>query len=440
MSKNKKYFGTDGIRGKYGEKLTDELAYKCGNVLGKRAAGGKIILGRDTRESGEALVKGIKEGVKDAGGTVIDLGIVSTPAVAYVTEVEGAKYGIVISASHNPKEYNGIKLFNGEGRKLTDDEELAVEKDIDGGLYFGSEGKEKHGAAELEQYYGLLKKVGGDLSGIKVGLDCANGAASMSAARIFAELGAEVTAINAEGDGKRINEHSGALYPEVICRVVAEQKLDIGFSFDGDADRVLCSDENGRLVDGDAIIYIIAVKLKNEGRLNGNLAVGTHHTNMGVEQSLAEKGIRLERTDIGDHYVAERMREKDSLVGGEQSGHIILREFSGTGDGLLTALYLTSVLKNSGKRISELADNKVFPQVNLTIECADNKKVVADADVQEAARQVSKRLEGKGRLLLRASGTEPKIRIMTECDSYETGKAEAEWLKSFIEQKLGLKK
>ena len=183
MSKNKKYFGTDGIRGKYGEKLTDELAYKCGNVLGKRAAGGKIILGRDTRESGEALVKGIKAGVKDAGGTVIDLGIVSTPAVAYVTEVEGAKYGIVISASHNPKEYNGIKLFNGEGRKLTDDEELAVEKDIDGGLYFGSEGKEKHGAAELEQYYGLLKKVGGDLSGIKVGLDCANGAASMSAAR-----------------------------------------------------------------------------------------------------------------------------------------------------------------------------------------------------------------------------------------------------------------
>lgn len=417
----KKYFGTDGIRGKYGKDLTDEIAYYTGNCIGKMANGGMVVIGRDTRLSGTPLFVQIAKGVLDAGSQVIDLGVISTPAVAYITSLIYAKFGIVISASHNPKEYNGIKIFNHEGRKLLDSEEAEIEEVIDKkakylsadrGLLFSNQDA-------VEKYFHLIKRVAGDLKGLKIVLDCANGAVSLFAPRLFSELGAEVVSYYDQGDGSIINQNCGALYPEVIAKKVVENNADLGFCFDGDADRLIAVNNKGEIVDGDSIIYIIAKHLNAQGRLNKNSAVGTLHTNMGVEKSLNKLGINLFRTDIGDHYVMEKMVADDLLVGGEQSGHIILREFINTGDGLLTAMYLARLVKETGRNLSELDDSMHFTQVNINIVTEYKKQIMQDENLNMLKDNLSKQIEGKGRILLRASGTEPKVRIMVEGDSID---------------------
>ena len=418
----KKYFGTDGIRGRYGKELTDEIAYFTGNCIGKMASGGLVVIGRDTRLSGTAIFVQIAKGVLDAGSQVIDLGVISTPAVAYITSMIYAKFGIVISASHNPKEYNGIKIFNHEGRKLLDSEEEEIENFIDkkGKFFNPDRGLLFQNQDAIEKYFHLVKKAAGnDLSGLKVVLDCANGAVSLFAPRLFSELGAEVVSYFDSGDGAMINHNCGALFPEVVASKVVENNADLGFCFDGDADRIIAVNKKGEIVDGDSIIYIISKYLKEQGRLNKDSAVGTLHTNMGVEKSLNKLGIKLFRTDIGDHYVMEKMVNDDLLVGGEQSGHIILREFINTGDGLLTAMYLAHLVKITGKMLDELDDSEHFVQVNVNVVTEHKKEIMNDEGLLKLKKELEKKIEGKGRILLRASGTEPKVRIMVEGDSRE---------------------
>ena len=436
MSYIKKYFGTDGIRGKYGELITEGLAYRLGNTLGRDAK--KIVVGRDTRWHGEPLSHAFMLGVTDAGCDVISLGIVTTPAVAYVTKAEKAKYGVVVSASHNPIEYNGLKIFSTYGAKLTDKEEQAIEICMDGEKYFAKDsGKKISGSVKLEEYYSVLRTVGGDLTGMRIGLDCANGAVSLSAGALFRSLGASVIVSNDVFNGENINDGCGALHPDAIAKTVKDNGLDVGFAFDGDADRIIGSDENGNIINGDDIIYAVAVELFKRGKLYGNTAVGTYHTNLGMEKSLNELGIKLVRTDIGDHFVAEKMRKEGYRIGGEQSGHIILGNYSDTGDGLLVALYLANLVRRNGVNVSKLLDHETYPQVNYDIITKNNREIVALDEVQKLKLGIERELEGRGRILLRASGTEPKIRIMAECRDTELAKDVADRIRTHIEDIVG---
>lgn len=434
----KKYFGTDGIRGVYGKFLTDEIAYFTGNYIGKYSQGKNIAIGRDTRPSGPAILDSLAKGITDAGANVVDLGVISTPAVSFVAEThETTNFGIVISASHNPKEYNGIKIFNNQGRKLIDEEEAEIEDFIDQKEAFLAlkKGTVTFDNKLVEDYEKLLKKTADfNLEGIKVAIDCSNGATSGYAKRIFEELGATVYSYFDEGDGENINNNCGALYPEVVAKKALEVGADIAFSFDGDADRIIAVDKNGKTVDGDSIIYIVGCYLKNKNKLSKDSVVGTKHTNMGVEHSLKEKGIKLFRTDIGDHYVMEKLLEDDLLVGGEQSGHIILREFINTGDGLLTALYLSKICAELGKGLEDLDDSKHYPQININVISEFKDEIMKSKKLDDKKCDLEEKLVGKGRILLRKSGTEPKIRIMVECDDHDFGLSIANELKATVEE------
>ncbi len=437
---NKRYFGTDGIRGVYGEGLTDEIAYMVGNFLGYSSIGGKIVIGRDTRVSGGAISAELIRGATDAGATVVDLAITSTPSVAYVTSHIGANYGIVVSASHNPAKYNGIKIFNYDGRKLTDIEEVEIETHIDGKtpVYAETKGAVSDGKKYLELYQNEIKTLIGSLAGLKVVLDCSNGAVSDYAPRLFRELGAEVFSYNDAGDGAHINENCGAVYPSFAAQKVLEDKADVGFSFDGDADRVIAVNKKGQVVDGDSIIYVVAKCLKAENRLTGDRVVGTVMSNLGVEECLKKMGVSMVRTDVGDHYVMEEMLRDGALVGGENSGHIILREFSNTGDGVLAGLYLCKLMCSTGKDLSKLDDSLHFPQVLLNIVTEKKKEIMTDADLKKFIEAKEQELAMQGRILLRASGTEPKIRIMAECFDRDLAEQTANEIKSYIEEHFSL--
>jgi len=435
-----KYFGTDGIRGIYGQDLTDDMAYMTGNFLGYSSAGGSIVIGRDSRLSGEAIANKIIAGIIDAGGNVINLGVTSTPSVAFVTTLTNSNYGIVITASHNPAEYNGIKVFNYDGRKLSNIECVEIETHIDNQkpIVADIKGVVEDGQKYIDTYLDDLKKLIGSLDGLKVVLDCANGALSKYAPKLFKELGATVYAFNDTGDGRIINDNCGALYPQNTANKVLELKADIGFSYDGDADRLIAINNKGEIVDGDSIIYMVAKQLKEEGRLEGNIVVGTIMSNLGVEKSLNNIGIDMVRTDVGDHFVIEEMLRNKSLVGGENSGHIILKEFSNTGDGLLASLYLCKLMEKTGKNISELDDSVHFPQVMVNIKTAKKKEIMADAKVKEFIDGVIKELGNHGRALLRASGTEPKIRIMAECFDAKLAEETVANIKKFLEENFEL--
>ncbi|MEG2540860.1 MAG: phosphoglucosamine mutase [Clostridia bacterium] len=431
---SKKYFGTDGIRGIYGETLTDEIAFLCGNFLGYSSDGGTIVIGRDNRESGENLSRALTNGITAAGANVVDLGIVSTPCVAFVTTDIKANYGIVISASHNPYQYNGIKVFNFDGRKLTDIEEVEIEAHIDNKQTITAEhtGKLFDGAKQVKIYIDDLCKMIGDLKGLKVVLDCSNGAVAKYAPAIFEQLGADVVSFNTSADGKKINDGCGALYPEFCAKKVLENKADVGFSYDGDADRLIAVNGKGEVVNGDSIIYMIGKRLKEENKLNGDAVVGTLYTNLGVEQSLEKLGIKLLRTDVGDHYVVERMMRGDYLVGGEQSGHIILREFSNTGDGILASLYLCKLMKETKRNLAELDDSVHFPQKSINIITKRKAEIMNDTDLKKYVVSIENELGSRGRILMRASGTEPKIRIMVECYDKDIAEEKAKKIESYV--------
>ncbi len=427
-----KYFGTDGFRGKANETLTAKHAFEVGRFLGwhytqKKGERARIVIGKDTRRSGYMFEYALAGGIVSSGADAYLLHVTTTPSVAYCVRTEGFDCGIMISASHNPYYDNGIKLFNAQGEKMDDETTQAVEDYLDGKIptapYATEEkiGRTVDFAAGRNRYIGYLISLGiYSFKGWKVGLDCANGSAWNIAKSVFDALGATTFVMGAEPDGTNINAGVGSTHIQALQKFVKENKLDIGFAYDGDADRCLCVDENGALVDGDQIMYAYARYMKENGKLVNNMLVATVMSNFGLFKALEEAGIAYEKTAVGDRFVYEKMSEGGYALGGEQSGHIIFSKYACTGDGILTSLKIMQALIDKKTTLSALvAPMKVYPQVLKNVRVKDKAKARADAQVQAAADRVAERLGLSGRILVRESGTEPVLRVMVEAESTE---------------------
>ena len=416
------FFGTDGLRGKVNEDLTQNIAYKIGNALSILKENPKVIIGSDTRISNTYLTLAVANGAMSGGAKVIDVGVVPTAGIAYITRMTSADFGIVISASHNSGEYNGIKVFDKNGYKLSDKEEEKIERcfireKVNDFPNIGTY-EQDFTLAKLYRNY-LISSSQNSLKGKTIVLDCALGAAHRFAREVFRKLGANVIASNCVNDGMKINDNCGALYPENLIKRVFRYKADMGFAFDGDADRIIAVDEKGKIIDGDMIIFGIAKYLKSLGKLKKDTVVGTSHTNMAIEEELKKCGIDLIRTDIGDKYVLMKLLEKDLSLGGEQSGHVILKDYATTGDGILTAIILANMLINKGVSMSEALEIELYPQVNKNVVVSDKLRIMNSEELLKAMTAYNTELSGKGRLMIRASGTEPKIRVMVESKDRE---------------------
>ena len=426
-----KYFGTDGFRGEAGVNLTSDHAYKIGKFIGwyygaRKDRKARIVIGKDTRRSSYMFEYSIVAGITSTGADAYMLHVTTTPSVAYVTRVDSFDCGVMISASHNPFYDNGIKLINGRGEKMDDETTAAIEAYLDGDYAaLGLEGDlplatgEKLGeivdfVSGRNRYVGyLISLASHSYKNMRVGLDCANGSAWNIARTVFEALGAKTYVINAEPDGLNINRNAGSTHIDNLRRFVLENHLDVGFAYDGDADRCLAVDEKGELVDGDKIIYIFGKKLKREGHLAGNKVVTTIMSNIGLYKALDEEDIEYEKTNVGDRFVYENMAQNGYVVGGEQSGHIILSKYATTGDGILTSIELMEAMMDSKQTLSRLCAPVVtYPQVLKNVRVADKQAVRENARVQEAIREVEAKIDG--RVLVRESGTEPLIRVMTE--------------------------
>ena len=406
------YFGTDGLRGIYGEEITPSIAFKCGNSLSRFCKNKKVIIGKDPRVTGDILTFSVANGLMQNGIDVIDVGLVPTPAIAYLTKCMECDYGIVISASHNPPMYNGIKIFDSEGYKISESIENSIERKFMSPCSepFYNIGRYKYRPNLIQKYIKNIVSNIGDLKGLKIVIDCGNGASSKIAKEIFKNLNASVIMMNYKTDGISINDDCGALYPQSMAQMVRQEKADLGVAFDGDADRIYACDENGNLVDGDDILYVLARYFKDK---NGYV-VGTSLSNKGFENALNKKGINLLRADVGDKYVIEIMKNKNILLGGEPSGHIIVKSYSTTGDGILTGLLLSNIIKKSCKPLSKLIDYKKFPQVNINVTTIDKYRILNSEKLSSAILELQQEFKNKGRVLVRASGTENKVRIMCE--------------------------
>lgn len=414
----RKLFGTDGIRGKaYQYPITIEIAEKLGYAVSalSKKENPNIVIGRDTRVSGTDLEKAAAKGIQKAGGNAILLGILPTPAVAFLTKKLKADAGIMISASHNPAEDNGLKVFSSEGFKMEDEEEEQIEK-----LMFAEQKEKKQGnilfhEKAKEEYAEFVKKsFEGRMEGIKLVLDCANGAACTVAGDIFSSLGAEVIAINNCEDGSKINCSCGALHPEALKEEVKKQKADIGIALDGDADRIIAVDEKGNELDGDFLLSICASLMKKSNKLKHNTVIATVMSNAGFDELMKIEGINVIKTNVGDKYVIEEMKSKGYNLGGEQSGHIIFSDYSTTGDGILCGIQIIKAMKESKKPLSVLAGKlKKYPQILINVPVKE-KKEIKSLNSYSLIQKAEKELEGKGRVLVRYSGTEPLLRVMVE--------------------------
>ena len=418
-----KYFGTDGFRGRANETLRLEHAVKIGEFLGRYFAKTtkvpKIVIGKDTRISSYMLEYGLAAGIASAGGDAYLMHVTTTPSVSYVTKNNGFNCGVMITASHNPYHDNGIKIINNNGDKMGDEFLQDIERYIAGELGLSRAGEPGRCVDYLtgrNSYISYLSTIpGNSFCGYKIGLDCANGASFAIARNVFSILGADVFIMSNQPDGRNINVDCGSTHPEALQRYVVENRLDIGFAFDGDADRCLMVDEKGNLIDGDGIMYIIGTYLKEHGRLNKNTVVATVMSNIGLHRALTNHGIKIVTTDVGDKYVAQEMFSNGYCIGGEQSGHIILSEHACTGDGILTAITLADILVETKNIASALtAGLDIFPQKLKNIKVADKNRIMGDEKVKEYIEKTNEQFDGNGRLLLRASGTEPLIRIMVE--------------------------
>ncbi len=421
-----RYFGTDGIRGIANSQLTPLTAFKLGTALGKylRETDTRptVIIGKDTRMSGDLLEGALTAGLCSMGTDVIPAGVITTPGVAYLTgALDYVSAGIVISASHNPMTDNGIKVFSPKGSKLPDSVEDTLEDYMDAYKTFelveGADvGKVICDNTLGDRYIDFLKRsVPVDITGKKLVLDCANGASSGYAARLFESLGAQVTAINNSPDGININVNCGSLHPEGMCQKVLETGADAGCAFDGDADRVIMADSKGRVVDGDRIMAIYGLSRKRRGSLPADMVVGTVMSNIGLEKALSKEGITLHRSKVGDRYVSEDMDKFGAVIGGEKSGHIMFHEILPSGDGMLTALMIMQVLANENKPLCDLSDEiREYPQLLVNVRVADKTGWDTDPQIAAALAKGEKQLEGRGRIVLRPSGTEQLIRVMAE--------------------------
>ena len=443
----RKYFGTDGIRGIAGESLTADLSFKVGKALGKllteKKEHPKVVIGRDTRISCDMIEQALTAGLTSTGVNVMTVGTIPTPAIAYLTKTIETDSGIMISASHNPYQDNGIKIFGPDGFKLTDEQELEIESLIDNSEKIKNASFEKigkvYGGNELTQKYiqHIKQSITGDLSDIKIALDCANGATTGVAPFIFGDLEADIETIGCQPNGVNINDNVGSTKIETISEFVKENNVDVGFAFDGDGDRVLAVDANGNIVDGDKIMFILAKHLKEQGELKDNMVVSTVMSNIGFYKAIEENGLQSVKTAVGDRYVVEEMRKNDYSLGGEQSGHIVLMNYATTGDGILTAVKLANIIKTSGKSLEELASEvSIYPQKLVNIKVIDKKTAMEDSEILSECEKVEKELEGNGRILLRASGTENLIRVMVEASSDELTDKYCEQVAKIVREKF----
>ena len=447
-----KYFGTDGVRGEANVELTPELAFKLGRfggyVLSQHEEETPLVfVGRDTRISGEMLEHALIAGLLSVGIRVYKLGVIATPGVAYLVRTEKASAGVMISASHNPALDNGIKFFGGDGFKLDDDRELEIEALLDAaedtlprpsaqGLGTVMEYPEG-----LRKYQEFLVSTGVQLEGIHVVLDTANGAASTSARQIFADLGAQLTVIGENPDGLNINDGVGSTHPEHLQEKVKEVGAAIGLAFDGDSDRLIAVDENGEIVDGDKIMYIIGSYLSSKGLLEKNTIVTTVMSNLGFHKALDAKGIQKEITAVGDRYVVEEMRKSGYNLGGEQSGHVVIMDYNTTGDGQLTGVQLTKIMQETGKKLSELAaEVTIYPQklVNIRVENSMKDKAMEVPAIRVIIEKMEAEMAGNGRILVRPSGTEPLLRVMAEAPTHEEVDYYVDTIAAVVQAEIGL--
>lgn len=447
-----KYFGTDGVRGEANVELTPELAFKLGRFGGyvlsqHENERPRVFVARDTRISGEMLEAALVAGLLSVGIEVYQLGVLATPAVSYLVRTEKASAGVMISASHNPALDNGIKFFGNDGFKLDDERELEIEALLDsledtlprpsadglGTLVAYPEG--------LRKYEKFLVSTGQDLGGMKVALDAANGAASTSARSIFLDLNAEISVIGDMPNGLNINDGVGSTHPEALQELVRETGSDIGLAFDGDSDRLIAVDENGQIVDGDKIMFIIGKYLSEKGQLAKNTIVTTVMSNLGFHKALDSEGINKAVTAVGDRYVVEEMRKLGYNLGGEQSGHVIIMDYNTTGDGQLTGVQLTKIMKETGKTLSELASEvTIYPQklVNIRVENSMKDKAMEVAAIADIITKMEDEMAGNGRILVRPSGTEPLLRVMAEAPTHEEVDYYVDTIADVVRREIGI--
>lgn len=425
-----KYFGTDGFRGEANKGLTADHAYKIGRFLGwyysQNGKKAKIVIGKDTRRSSYMFEYSLVGGIVASGADAYLMHVTTTPSVAYIARVDEFDCGIMISASHNPYYDNGIKLINGKGEKMDEATIAEVEKYLDGEMEIPFAERENIGCtvdyvSGRNRYVGYLISLGVySFRGIKVALDCANGASWNIAKSLFDALGAKTLVINNQPDGLNINENAGSTHIEGLQKFVVENGCDVGFAYDGDADRCLCVDEKGNVITGDHILYIYGRYMKDRDKLVGNKVVTTVMSNFGLYKAFDELGIGYEKTKVGDKYVYENMKENGYNIGGEQSGHIIFSKYASTGDGILTSLKMMQAMIGKKKKMSEMYDGFVmYPQVLENVRVADKKAAQDDVEVRAAIKEVEETLGDKGRILVRESGTEPVVRVMVEAETTE---------------------
>ena len=445
-------FGTDGVRGVANSELTPELAFELGkagaHVLSKSKGRPTILIGTDTRISADMLESALSAGILAVGADVITVGVMPTPAVAYLVRHYNADAGVVISASHNPFEYNGIKFFNGQGFKLDDAVEDEIEdiiiRNIEVNKYITGDQLGRHVIADedaAQKYIDfLVASTPMNLKGIKLVLDCANGASYAIAGKVYEALGADVVVIGNSPNGLNINDNCGSTHPERLCEAVVREGAFMGMAYDGDADRLIAVDEQGRIIDGDKVICICAEMLKKEGRLKDDLVTATVMSNIGFHKYMEGIGCKVEVTGVGDRYVLESMLKTGGVIGGEQSGHIIFLDKTTTGDGILSSLQLLNAVLSSGKPASALSDAiTIYPQVlkNAKVKNENKNKYQTDEEVQKAIHETEAKMEGSGRVLIRPSGTEPLVRVMIEGEDQEQITDLAEDLAKLLTKKFG---
>ncbi len=441
-----KYFGTDGFRGEANVTLTAEHAFAIGRFLGWHfgsKASVRVLIGKDTRRSGDMLEAALAGGLTASGADVFLLGVTTTPSIAYLVNAESFDCGIMISASHNPFYDNGIKLFNGAGEKMDEETIALLEAYLDGeqsSLEFATRGKigtVTEYAEGRESYVEYLRELGLlPPEGIRIALDCANGSAYMLAKQVFHALGVKTYAINREPDGFNINRECGSTHIKTLQKFVLERQMDVGFAFDGDADRCLCVDEHGEAVTGDHILYVCGRYLKECGALRENTVVTTVMSNFGLYKAFDEIGVRYAKTAVGDKYVSEYMRKNGCCLGGEQSGHIIFGDCAATGDGILTCLKVLDVMRQKGQTLAQLtAPVTIYPQQLVNLKVKDKAAALSDPDVQQAIWSAQAQVGKSGRVLVRESGTEPLIRVMAEAPEAQTCRALTEGIVNVLKQK-----
>ena len=448
-----KYFGTDGVRGVANQELTPELAFKLGrfggHVLMQHAPENehpRVLVARDTRISGQLLESALISGLLSVGIEVMQLGVVPTPAVAYLTRTQNCVAGVMISASHNPAEDNGIKFFGADGFKLSDDQEEEIEALLDSPVDelprpsaegLGTVDEFHEGTIKYVQF--LQTTIPGDLEGISVCLDAAHGATSPLINQLFADLETDFYTMGDRPDGININKNVGSTHPETLQEFVKEKGAQVGLAFDGDGDRLIAVDENGEIVDGDKIMFICAKHLKSKGRLAENTVVSTVMSNIGFHKAIEENGMVALKTQVGDRYVVEEMRKGGYSLGGEQSGHIVFMNLNTTGDGLLSAVQLLSVMKETGKSLSELAaEVTIFPQNLVNIRVRDKHTVMDEPAVKAVIEEVESEMNGDGRILVRPSGTEPLLRVMAEASTDEKVDSYVDRIADIIRETRGI--